>query len=74
MKMTMLWLRPAFAFAAAVADEYDTAAVPGVGVYDLAGPYAFVGQGSITAADTGPDGQINNSEADRNRFERVRYR
>ena len=53
----------AFAFAAAVADEYDTAAVPGVGVYDLAGPYAFVGQGSITAADTGPDGQINNSAA-----------
>ena len=50
----------AFAFAAAVGDEYDTAAVPGVGIYDLAGPYAFVGQGSIAAADTGP---TNNTAA-----------
>ena len=53
----------ASAFATAFNSDYDTAAVPGVEIYDLAGPYAFVGQGSITAADAGPDGQTNNSAA-----------
>ena len=53
----------AFAFAVAVDDGYETTAVPGVGIYDLSGPYAFVGQGSIAAADTGPDGQTNDTAA-----------
>ena len=53
----------AFAFAAAVDDEFDTEAVPGVGIYNLAGPYAFVGQGSIAAADTAEDGVENATSA-----------
>ena len=47
----------AFAFAGAMYDDNDTAATigtPGVELYDLSGPYAFVGQGSVTGADVGP--------------------
>ena len=53
----------AFAFATSFNTDNDTAAVPGVGIYDLAGPYAFVGQGSIAATDTGDDGVENATAA-----------
>ena len=46
----------AFAFAAAFSENNDTTATigaPAVELYDLAGPYAFVGQGSVTGADVG---------------------
>jgi len=53
----------AFAFATSMSADTDTAAVPGVELYDLAGPYAFVGQGSIAATNTGDDGVENATAA-----------
>ena len=55
-------LSSAFAFAVAFHSGNDTVATSGVEIYDLAGPYAFVGQGSITALDEAvPDGVQNGS-------------
>ena len=53
----------AFAFATAFNTDTNTTATPGVELYGLAGPYAFVGQGSIAAADTADDGVENNTAA-----------